>query len=189
MTGDGLPTILAVDDEPSLTTLYEAWLADDYHVRTASSAEEALELVADEPFDAAMLDRHMPGGTGDEVLSELRARDHDFPVVMVTGVEPDTDIVEMPFDDYLVKPVGKRDVRRAVRSLVVRGSYNDQLRAYFALARKRAVLEASCDRETLENSASYRELTAAVDDAEARADAARAELLEDGFEGVTPDLG
>ncbi|CQR49730.1 MULTISPECIES: response regulator [Haloferax] len=189
MTGDGPPTILAVDDEPSLTTLYEAWLADDYRVETASSAEEALGLVADESFDAAMLDRQMPGGTGDEVLSELRARDHDFPVVMVTGVDPDTDIVEMPFDDYLVKPVGKLEVRRAVRSLVVRGSYNDLLREYFALARKRAVLESTYDRETLEESASYRELTASVDDAAARADDARAELLDDAFEEAALDFG
>ncbi|MFC7128046.1 response regulator [Haloferax chudinovii] len=189
MTGDGPPTILAVDDEPSLTTLYEAWLADDYRVETASSAEAALELVAEESFDAAMLDRQMPGGTGDEVLSELRARNHDFPVVMVTGVDPDTDIVEMPFDDYLVKPVGKREVRRVVRSLVARGSYNDQLREYFALARKRAVLEAACDRETLEDSASYRALTASVDDAAARADAARAELLDGAFEEAALDFG
>jgi DNA-binding response OmpR family regulator len=181
MPVDGLPTILAVDDEPSLTTLYEMWLTDFCDVVTATDGDEALTLTRDESIDAAVFDRHMPGTTGDEALTKLRERGHDFPVVMVTGVEPNLDIVDMPFDDYLVKPVGREEFRTTVETILARRSYDEHLREYFSLARKKAILESTCDSSTLAASAEYDGLTTDFDAARERANVARDELLEDGF--------
>lgn len=47
----------------------------------------------------------MPVRSGNEVLDKMRIAGYDWCVAMVTTVEPDLDILEMGFDDYLVKPV------------------------------------------------------------------------------------
>lgn len=182
MSSDAPPTILAVDDEPSLTALYEAWLSDRGDVLTATDGTDALELAEDESVDAVMLDRHMPGMTGDEVLDELRDRGHECPVVMVTGVDPDVDIVAMPFDEYLVKPVGRDEVRTTVDTVLSRRTYDEHVREFFALARKKAVLESACTGGTLTASDEYHELTVEFDAARERANTARDDVLEDGFE-------
>ncbi|WP_396612381.1 response regulator transcription factor [Haloferax sp. S1W] len=149
MTGDGHQTVLAVDDEPALTTLYEAWLRAEYDVCTATDGEEALRIVETHDIDIVMLDREMPGRSGVDVLHELRDRGHDFPVVMVTGVDPDVDIVQMPIDDYLVKPVDRTDLTSTLRTLLAQRSDDEQVREFFRLARKKAVLEASRDGSSL----------------------------------------
>ncbi|UVE49999.1 response regulator [Haloferax larsenii] len=177
MTGDELPTVLTVDDEPSLTALYEAWLRDEYSVHTAAGGDDALQVVEAHDVDVVMLDREMPGRSGEAVLEDLRARGYDCPVVMVTGVEPDVDIVEMPFDDYLVKPVGREDLTSTVRDLLTRRSYDEHVREFFALARKKAVLEAACDGSSLSMSDEFAELKAEYRAASRRADAARDDLL------------
>jgi len=80
----------------------------DHEVRTAYSGEEALEKV-DEDVDIVLLDRllpDLPDLPGDEVLERVRERGLDCRVVMVTAVDPDFDIVELPVDEYIHKPVG-----------------------------------------------------------------------------------
>jgi len=101
------PLVLVVEDEPDLADLYAAWLGDEYRVRTAYGGQEALDELdeADDEVDAILLDRRMPGLSGDEVLAAVRERGIDCRVAMVTAVEPDFDILKMGFDDYLVKPV------------------------------------------------------------------------------------
>ncbi|MFB6198048.1 MAG: response regulator transcription factor, partial [Halobacteriaceae archaeon] len=64
----------------------------------------------DESIDIALLDRRMPNLTGDEVLAQVRDRDLDVQVAMVTAVDPDFDVIKMGFDDYVVKPVTKSDL-------------------------------------------------------------------------------
>ncbi len=85
-----------------------------YDVRRAYEGHEALELL-DGEVNIVLLDRRMPGLSGDEVLSELRRRELHSRVVMVTAVKPDFDIIDMGFDDYLVKPVSKDDLFTTVQ--------------------------------------------------------------------------
>ena len=113
-----LPLVLVVEDEPDLADLYAAWLGDEYRVRTAYGGREALdELDEADEVDAILLDRRMPGLSGDEVLTAVRDRGIDCRVAMVTAVEPDFDILEMGFDDYLVKPVSKDDLLGVVETM------------------------------------------------------------------------
>jgi CheY-like chemotaxis protein len=102
-----------VDDEVETADLFTEMLRDDYAVRTAYSGEEALGMMNSD-VSVVLLDRRMPGMSGDEVLQTIRARDFDCRVVMVTALEPDIGILELPFDEYLVKTVMRDEIRDAV---------------------------------------------------------------------------
>ena len=112
-------TILAVDDEPGLVDIYETWFSDRYEIRTAFGGREALSAF-DESIDLVLLDRRMPGMSGDEVLETVRAEGHDCPVVMVTAVEPDEGMVELPFDEYVVKPIDRGELGEAIERALAR---------------------------------------------------------------------
>ncbi|WP_181692540.1 response regulator transcription factor [Natronomonas sp. LN261] len=117
----GNETILAVDDERGLVDIYQAWFDDRYDVRTAYGGREALSTF-DGSIDLVLLDRRMSGVSGDEVLETLREAGHDCPVVMVTAVEPDEGMVELPFDEYVLKPVDKKELFETVERALVRAS-------------------------------------------------------------------
>ena len=107
------PTVLVVDDDRALADTCEYWLREEYDVRVAYGGRQALEQV-DDDVDVVLLDRRMPDISGDDVLDEIDARGLDCRVAMMTAVAPDTDIVEMPFDEYLVKPVDEESVTETV---------------------------------------------------------------------------
>ncbi|AZH26133.1 HalX domain-containing protein [Haloplanus aerogenes] len=154
---DDSPLVLVVEDERDLSELYRMWLADSYRVWTAEDGRAALAKL-DEDVDIVLLDRRMPDLSGDEVLDRIRNQGFDCRVAMVTAVEPDTDIVDMEFDDYLVKPVSEADLVRMVESLRVRDEYDDGVKQLFSLASKKALLESEKDRTELETSEEYHQL-------------------------------
>ena len=136
----GQPTVLVVDDDRALADTCEYWLREEYDVRVAYGGRQALEQV-DNDVDVVLLDRRMPDVSGDDVLDEIDARGLDCRVAMMTAIAPDTDIVEMPFDEYLVKPVDEESVTETVEELLVRAGFDDRIREYFALASTEAVLD------------------------------------------------
>ncbi|RLM59278.1 response regulator [Halobellus sp. Atlit-31R] len=173
------PQILVVEDEPDLAELYAIYLSDVYEVQAATDGEAALELVDDE-IDVVLLDRRMPDMTGDEVLDEIRARDIDAQVAMITAVEPDTDIVEMPFDDYLVKPVTQDDLHGLVDVLLRRADYDDRSQEFFRLASKKAALESAPDI-SVEEVDEYKQLTQRMETIRTELDDTLSDLSDDDF--------
>ena len=156
------PLVLIVEDEPDLADLYAAWLQGEYRVRTAYGGREALEEI-DSELDIVLLDRRMPGLSGDEVLVALRERGIDCRVAMVTAVEPDFDIIAMGFDDYLVKPVTKDALKKTVSDLIFRESYDEGIQELFSLSSKKALLESEKGNSALESNEEYQELTARIE--------------------------
>jgi len=154
---DDSPLVLVVEDERDLSELYRTWLAKSYRVRTARDGRAALDEL-DENVDIVLLDRRMPDLSGDEVLDRIRERGLDCRVAMVTAVEPDVDIVEMEFDDYLVKPVSEEELLRMVENLRIRDEYDDGVKQLFSLASKKALLEGEKDRTALETNEEYQQL-------------------------------
>ncbi len=152
------PVVLIVEDEPDLADLYAAWLSGDYDVRTAYGGREALDQL-DDDLDVVLLDRRMPGLSGDEVLVALRDRGINCKVAMVTAVEPDFDIIAMGFDDYLVKPVTREGLKETVTELLTRNEYDKGVQELFSLSSKKALLEAEKGTTTLETNEEYQELT------------------------------
>jgi DNA-binding response OmpR family regulator len=176
-------TVLIVEDEPGLADLYAAWLADEYETETAYSGPAGLERV-DDDVDVVILDRRMPELSGDEVLDRLRERGYGGTVAMVTGVDPDVDIVEMGFDDYLVKPVSQADLLELVERLVARERYSEDVRELFALASKRAALRARMPDERLEDSDEYSRLVEECRELKARVDEQVADLPDEEYEAM-----
>jgi predicted DNA binding protein/DNA-binding response OmpR family regulator len=155
--GTARPTVLVVDDDEDLADTCRYWLEDaDYRVRTAYSGEDALDRI-DADVDLVLLDRRMPRLSGDETLERLREDGYDCPVAMMTAVAPDTDIVEMPFDEYLVKPVTKEDILTAADELLARSGFTPEVREYFALSSTERALSAR-EREELRDAGALVEL-------------------------------
>lgn len=161
MWGDD-STALVVDDDEGCRELHSYWLDREFTVETAADGEAALSTVAQGNVDLIVLDRQMPGLTGVEVLHRLEKRGFDGCVIMVTGVTPGLDLVDLAVDDYLVKPISETELRGAIDRLRQRQDYHDQLRELFSLANKKARLEMERSRADLAASSEYERLTEAL---------------------------
>lgn len=151
------PTVLVVDDDRQLADMYQFQLADEYAVRTAYSGRQAIESL-DESVDVMLLDRRMPRLNGTTVLDRVRASEYDCRVVMTTAVDPAFDIIELPFDDYLCKPVSKATLRQAVAQQLIASEYGQTARLLFRKLSKLTLLEAEHTETALAQSTKYQQL-------------------------------
>ena len=163
-----LPRALLVDDEKEVADAYALRLRGLCAVETVYYGEDALAVVDEQEIDVVLLDRHMPGMSGDEVLEALDERGFPGRVIMVTAIDPGFDVLDMPFDDYLCKPIEREDVREAVTQQCTILGY-ETLGRYFSVESKRSVLEAELPEEEREHHEGYRELTVRADQLRARA--------------------
>lgn len=157
ISGGDSATVLIVDDVKEVADSYSNILEDEYDVIAAYGAEEGLEKISSE-VDVVLLDRRMPNMSGDEFLNEIRSRGFDCRVVLVTAVTPDTDIISLDFDDYIVKPVSPEKITSAIERMLARNKLEDNIQEAFSLASKMATLEAKMDIEDLEASEEYARL-------------------------------
>jgi len=135
-------SLLVVDDRPALADGYAAQLDTEYRVYTAYGGREALQVVEEHDPDVVLLDRRMPDLDGDEVLARLRERGAALQVAMLTGVEPDTGLLSLPADAYLVKPADADELQETVADLCQRADYDQRLQRCFRVASRLATLEA-----------------------------------------------
>lgn len=180
------PTVLMVDDEPDLLALYEAWLQDICTVWTANNGETALEQL-DETVDVVFLDRRMPDYSGDEVLQSIREQGYECYVAMLTAIQPEEDIVNLPFDDYLTKPVSASDLKATVDVLLQREAFDEQSQQLFALVSKKAALEASEEVDHTTND-EYDELLDRIDTIQSRLNTTIEELIEHDYSAVFREI-
>lgn len=175
MSGDR-DTVLVVDDDPACRDLHSLWLDDEYEVVTAADGKVALEKVG--AADVLLLDREMPRVDGEDVAHRLDEAGHDCFVVMVSGVEPDFDILDLPVDEYLTKPVSREAVLDAVETMLSRRVCQRMLREHFSLTARKATLELRKRPDELNDSDEYHELVAELEAKRAALD----EMLEQ-FDG------
>jgi DNA-binding response OmpR family regulator len=181
------PTVLLVDDERDVVDVYAlAFTGGEYTVRKAYSGEEALEQVDD--ADIVLLDRRMPGLSGQDVLDEIRNRGLDVRVAMVTAVDPDFDIADMDFDTYLTKPVSDDELRATVDELLTLSEYDEQVRERFAVAEKLAVLEAEKTENELNASDEYAQLQERATELDAQSSETLGSMTAETFEKALSDL-
>jgi len=104
------PRILIVDDDPgTLESLSRAFALEGYVAVTAPSAARALERLGEEPVDAVLSDVVMPGMDGLELLTRLRERCPEIPVVLMSGqatLEAAVEATRVGALDFVEKPVG-----------------------------------------------------------------------------------
>lgn len=122
----GERVLLVDDDEDFLDIMSERMAARDMEVVTATSAEDALEKIEKESFDAIILDFMMPGMDGLETLKEIKSKKPELQIILLTGyatIEKGVeaiklgamDVVEKPADlEVLTKKVKKAEARKAV---------------------------------------------------------------------------
>ncbi|AMV71002.1 GAF domain-containing protein [Desulfuromonas sp. DDH964] len=119
-----MATILLVDDVELFLELERSFLAEMGHrIVTLKSGEAALEQLAEIAPDLLLLDLYMPGIDGDEVCRRLRRdpRWTQLPVIMVTAAGKDAEIrkcLAAGCDDYLTKPVNKKELLEKVERLL-----------------------------------------------------------------------
>lgn len=101
--------ILIIDDEESIRFTFEDFFSDEgYEVATAGNYDEALTMIDESDFDLIFADINLTGKTGIDILREIRIRNLNCPVVMITGT-PDfdtaSDALRLGAFDYVSKPV------------------------------------------------------------------------------------
>lgn len=113
--------VMIVDDEPNMRRILKANLRMDSHVCVeASSASDAIALLASDDFDVVITDQKMPGGTGLDVLRAVQENDQTISVIFLTAigtVELAVESMRQGAFDFLTKPfevdVMKATIRRA----------------------------------------------------------------------------
>ena len=113
-------SVLVVDDEPDLRTLYElTLLREGYRVYTAGSVQEARSLLQQQRFNILITDMRLPDGLGMELLHELRNQGRTERAIVITAYGSADNAVaalrEGAFD-YLTKPVDLKQFRQVVAS-------------------------------------------------------------------------
>ena len=118
--------ILLVEDDTSLGETILSWLRLDQHavdwVQRGDSAQTALMT---HRYDCVLLDRGLPGLSGDALLAELRASGNAVPVILITAFNALADRVkglDLGADDYLVKPFELEEMSARIRAAVRRGA-------------------------------------------------------------------
>ena len=108
MPAPTLPTVLVVDDELRSQEALRRTLDEEFEAFTASSAAEALEILAREWIQVVLTDQRMPGTSGVALLREVRERWPDAVRIIVSGYTDSEDIIaginEAGIFQYLLKP-------------------------------------------------------------------------------------
>ncbi|CAK8716154.1 MAG: sigma-54-dependent Fis family transcriptional regulator [Candidatus Electrothrix sp. LOE1_4_5] len=122
-----MPRILIVDDELSMRDFLKILFENEgYEVTVAPDAAQALDLAVKDPhdpFDVVITDIRMPGMNGLELLTELKQRFPDLPVVMITAYASPDDAVQAMKQgafDYLTKPFHVDEIKNVIRTAVQR---------------------------------------------------------------------
>lgn len=150
-------TVVVAEDERPLLSLYEAWLGGEYDLRTAESGRECLEVV-DDDVAVTLLDRRMAGMNGDETLSAIRDRGIDCPVAMVSAVEPGVEVLDLPLEEYVIKPASRDEIVGVVESLLELHTCDPPMREFVRVAAKRSILEGNVPHSRLETIDAYGDL-------------------------------
>jgi two-component system KDP operon response regulator KdpE len=121
--------ILVCDDEPQILRALKVILRDaGFETVPATTAEEALDLAAVRPPDAAIIDLVLPDGDGVEVCREIR-RWSQMPIIVLSAMgDEDAKVraLEAGADDYVTKPFGARELVARLQAALRRVHGADQ---------------------------------------------------------------
>jgi DNA-binding NtrC family response regulator len=176
-------SVLIVDDEAeireSLMTLLEM---EGYAVETSESGEEGLNRIAERPFDLVLLDFALPGMDGMEVLREVRERDAQLSVIMITAygtVENAVKAMQSGATNFVQKPWDNEKLLADVRAAVGRRRAEEE-----NIQLKRALKQ----RYNFENIVGKSEIMLRVFDLVAQVAPSRSTVLIQGESGTGKEL-
>jgi len=121
----GQPTVLIVDDQVGSQQSLRAILHPEYQILIAADGEHALQLLAQQPVDVVLLDLHMPGLQGMQVLESIRTRALSLPVIIVTAYGSENTLREsarLEVFAHISKPFPVAHLREAVKQALAHRS-------------------------------------------------------------------
>jgi len=125
--------VLIADDEPEIRSVLSELLGAGYECAAVSSAEEALELLRERPFDLVVSDIMMGGMSGLEMVPHVLRLRPETAVIMLSGVqtvESAVGAMRAGAFDYVMKPFDLLHVEAAVRRALEHKSLRDAKRRY-----------------------------------------------------------
>src|SRR5215467_6517477 len=117
--------VLVIDDEPAIRESLHALLTLEggYSVDLAEGGTEGLQKLSKRGYDLVLLDLMMPDMSGMEVLHEVRERDRETPIFMITAygsVQAAVDALKAGADDYFPKPFENDKLIREIEGVIAR---------------------------------------------------------------------
>ena len=155
-------SVLILEDERMVATILGDYFSDSYHVQYVSTGTEALEAYTADT-DLLIIDRKLEGMSGDTVAERIRAEHEQQLLLCVSGVEPDNDIHELDYDDYIHKPVDETEMKTRMELLLNRAELDSTARTYLSLRSKQlALIETHGKAATKMNG--YKDCASQIDD-------------------------
>ena len=112
-------TILWADDEIELLKPHILFLEEKgYKVITVTSGNDALDVVEENDLDIVFLDENMPGLSGLETLTQIKAKFPSLPIIMITKSEEESimeEAIGSKISDYLIKPVNPKQILLTIK--------------------------------------------------------------------------
>ena len=129
--------ILVVEDEVAIRTgLMDLFVFHGYEVDSAADGREGLQKALRGTFDLILLDIMLPGLDGFEICNQIRARDRDQPIIMLTAKTSDEDIIQglsLGADDYVAKPFSITQLLLRVQAVLRRSRIGIEMDANIRL--------------------------------------------------------
>lgn len=120
--------ILLIEDDTSLAELLVYGLnAEGFSVDTCTTGNEGLRFALENIHDMILLDRMLPGLSGEQVLKQIREKEIFTPVIFITALGDSAEKIsclDIGADDYLVKPFDFGELMARIRSVMRRFSQN-----------------------------------------------------------------
>lgn len=121
--------LVAEDDNNILTGLIDTLESEGYEVTPASNGRQAIDLFRTKSFDLILLDVMMPEKSGFDVCRDIRLKNQDVPVIMLTAKGEEIDKVvglQLGADDYITKPFGVRELLARIEAVLRRSKRNEK---------------------------------------------------------------
>ncbi len=177
------PSILIIDDEAAIRESLETLLSlENYSVEGAESGEEGLARIAERPFDLILLDFALPDRNGLEILKDIRDRDPELAVMMITAygtVENAVNAMQAGAVNFIQKPWDNEKLLADIRAAVGRRQAEQEV-----IQLKRALKQ----RYNFENIVGRSEVMLRVFDLIAQVAPSRSTVLIQGESGTGKEL-
>ncbi|MBI4642063.1 MAG: response regulator [Candidatus Tectomicrobia bacterium] len=135
--------ILVVDDEKTIRLVFQSTLyRAGYEVVVAEDAREGLEALDRESFDVVVADIILPRMTGIDLLEQIRRKDPDLPVILITGepnLETATEALRLGAYDYISKPINRQSLIHLVTRAVEKKRLLDEKKRLEADLRRKYI--------------------------------------------------
>jgi DNA-binding response OmpR family regulator len=109
--------LVAEDDEAVSLLIAKTLEADGHEVVTVFSGLDAIDVGSAGGFDLVVLDQFLPDRFGMEVLAALREAGHDVPVIVVSGLDDEDEVVKffhLGATDFIQKPFSRAELRARI---------------------------------------------------------------------------